>query len=228
MVIRGGRRTRKSTALAGLLGSSRRSHRRASNPVLNKTVRNGAQRDHAVAAAWGFAEATFFFVVPDVWTSWTALRKPKRAMATTVSALGGALVGGTLTYMWGRRKPPQATRSELSKIPAITDRMVTDVEREVEEKGNASVMRGPTRGVPYKIYARTAGVQGKSLLSFLAWSVPGRLLRFLAVTLFAAGLSAGARRLFPPIPEKLITGVFWGCWVAFYSWYVPTVTRRRS
>ena len=44
-------------------------------------------RDHAVAAAWGAAEATFLPVVPDVWISRVALRDPRRALATTVTAM---------------------------------------------------------------------------------------------------------------------------------------------
>lgn len=187
----------------------------------------GAKRDHAVAAAWGFAEATFFFVVPDVWTSRVAMRKPKRALGTTVSALAGAMAGGAVTYMWARHTPAETSRAALTKVPAITDRMVTEVEDEVSASGNIAVLRGPSRGVPYKIYARTSGLQGKSLANFLAWSIPGRLVRFLLVTLLASGIVAGVRRLFPRIPEKLITGIFWGCWAAFYAWFIPTMSRRK-
>ncbi|WP_238385220.1 hypothetical protein [Nesterenkonia muleiensis] len=192
------------------------------HPAPNRPV-----RDHSVAAAWGFAEATFFFVVPDVWTSWVGLRKPKRALGTTVSALGGALAGGAVTYAWGRHASASSSRTALTRVPGITDGMISEVEREVADSGHASLMRGPTRGVPYKIYARASGLQGKSLLNFLAWSVPGRLVRFVLVTLVASGVAAGVRRLFPRIPEKLISGIFWGCWTAFYAWFIPTVARRR-
>ncbi len=180
-----------------------------------------------MAAAWGFAEATFFFVVPDVWTSWVGLRRPKRALATTVSALGGALVGGAVTYAWGRNVAASSSQSVLAKVPAVTEGMITRVEQEVAESGPASLMRGPTRGVPYKLYARACGLQRKSLLSFLAWSVPARLIRFMVVTLAASGIAAATRKIFPQVPEKLITGVFWCCWAGFYGWFVPTVTRRR-
>ena len=180
-----------------------------------------------MAAAWGFAEATFFFVVPDVWTSRVGLRNPKRALGTTVAALGGAMAGGAVTYAWARHTPGSVSRAALSRIPGITEGMISEVEGEVADSGHASLMRGPTRGVPYKIYARTSGLQRASLLNFLAWSVPGRLIRFLLVTLVVSGIAAGARRLFPRIPEKLITGIFWGCWTAFYAWFIPTVTRRR-
>lgn len=185
-------------------------------------------RDHGVAAAWGFAEATFFFVVPDVWTSWVGLRKPKRALATTVSALAGALIGGVATYTWGRQIPASSSRSALLKVPAVTAGMVSKVEQDVASSGHQSLMGGPTRGVPYKLYARASGSQHKSLVSFLAWSIPARILRFLAVTLLASGITAGTRKMWPSVPEKLVNTIFFACWGGFYIWFIPTVTRRRQ
>lgn len=34
---------------------------------------------HGLAFGWGLAEATVFFIVPDVWTSAVGLRHPRRA-----------------------------------------------------------------------------------------------------------------------------------------------------
>ncbi len=188
---------------------------------------SGALRDHGIAAAWGFAEATFFFVVPDVWTSWVGLRRPKRAMGTTVSALGGALTGGAVTSWWGRRVTAQTSHSALVRVPAITSAMVHQVERDMAESGHASLMRGPTRGVPYKLYARASGLQRKSLLNFLAWSVPGRLIRFMVVTLVATGIANLTRRIFPDISDRRVSAVFWSCWGVFYAWFIPVMSRRR-
>ena len=183
-------------------------------------------RDHGIAGAWGFAEATFFFVVPDVWTTWVGLRRPKRALGTTVSALGGAMLGGTLTYWWGRKVADHTSRRVLVKVPAITDGMITEVEQEVTKSGSASLLRGPTRGVPYKLYARTAGLQRTSLLKFLAWSVPGRLIRFIVMTSAASLIAALARRKFPGISERRISIAFWAYWVAFYAVFIPVMSRR--
>ncbi|NDK31324.1 hypothetical protein FH975_05985 [Nesterenkonia sp. Hz 6-5] len=188
---------------------------------------SGALRDHGIAAVWGFAEATFFFVVPDVWTSWVGLRRPKRAMGTTVSALGGALAGGAVTSWWGRRVTAQTSHSALVRVPAITSAMVHQVERDMAESGHASLMRGPARGVPYKLYARASGLQRKSLLNFLAWSVPGRLIRFMVVTLVATGIANLTRRIFPDISDRRVSAVFWSCWGVFYAWFIPVMSRRR-
>jgi len=190
-------------------------------------VRNAFQ-EHGIAGAWGFAEATFFFVVPDVWTSWVGLRHPKRAVGTTFSALGGAMAGGAVTYCWGRRVTADSSRRALAKVPAVTDAMISDVEQEMARSGPAALLRGPTRGVPYKLYARAAGLQRTSLAAFLLWSIPGRMIRFLAVTAGVSGIAALGRRWFPGMSERRISMVFWLCWGAFYSVFIPLKSRRGS
>src|SRR3546814_4475619 len=49
---------------------------------------------HAISLLWGFAEATVFFVVPDVWISRRALSSWRAALRSCGFALAGALVGG--------------------------------------------------------------------------------------------------------------------------------------
>lgn len=192
----------------------------------HKSAVSNAFRAHGIAGVWGFAEATFFFVVPDVWTSWIGLRRPKRAVGTTFSALGGALAGGTVTYCWGRRVAADDSRRALANVPAVTDAMISDVEQELAGSGPSSLLRGPARGVPYKLYARAAGLQRTSLPVFLAWSVPGRMIRFLAVTGAVSGISALGRRSFPGMSERRISSIFWLCWAAFYAVFIPLKSRR--
>lgn len=173
--------------------------------------------DHTVAATWGTAEATVFFIVPDVWTSWVALHHPKRGMATTVSALAGALLGGAVTFKTSQRMTPEATENVLTSIPGISASMVADVERQLDEQGWAALVRGPTRGVPYKIYARTLAHGNESFGRFMALSIPARMLRFLTVTggVAVLGKLAGRRGL----SKKTKTKLFVGGWTAFYAWY---------
>ena len=42
-------------------------------------------------AVWGFAEATLFFIVPDVLLSYVALKNLRAALLTCFIATGGAL-----------------------------------------------------------------------------------------------------------------------------------------
>ena len=182
---------------------------------------------HAVAAAWGAAEATAFFIVPDVWISRVALRSPRRAYAATASAVAGAVAGGVVTYLWAQRTNPESSRAALRAIPAISGTMVDRSAEEVERRGNRAMLTGPLRGVPYKLYARAAGVQGGSLPGFVAWSLPARLPRFLLVAFLASRIRgrvepvAGAG-----LTARLEYPVHAAFWVAFYAWYLNAVGRE--
>lgn len=183
-----------------------------------------AVRDHTVAVAWGAAEATVFFLVPDVWLSRVALTSPRRAFVACGTAVAGALAGGAATYVWARRVDPEASRAALRRIPAISGEMVDRCLAEVEESGNRVLLTGPAKGVPYKLYAWAAGVAGTSLPGFLAWSVPGRVPRFVAVTALTALLQEQAeRRLGTELTQRLAPASHALAWIAFYSWYLNAV-----
>lgn len=182
--------------------------------------------DHTIAAAWGTAEATVFFIVPDVWTSWLALHNPRRGMATTVPALAGALAGGAATYKTAQRMSPETTENVLTSVPGISAAMVAKVERQLDEQGWSALVLGPTRGVPYKIYARTLAHGHESFGRFMALSVPARMVRFLAVTGGVAGLGKLADRM--GMGAKGKSAVFLGGWAGFYTWYFTLGPGRNS
>ena len=80
-------------------------------------------RINALAAFWGLAEATVFYIVPDVLLSWVALRSFKRAMWACLWALLGALAGGAIIWFVGSVNP-EPLRSMFVSIPAIGDAML--------------------------------------------------------------------------------------------------------
>src|SRR5688572_10094117 len=112
-----------------------------------------------LALAWGFAEATLLFIVPDVLTTWIALRSGRRAWHACVWALAGALIGGSAMWLWGRHNAPAALHA-LDDIPAISPDMCDRVAQEIQQDGSVALLRGPIGGVPYKIYAVQAGAAG--------------------------------------------------------------------
>lgn len=189
------------------------------------TCRNGQPvRDHAVAAVWGAAEATAFFIVPDVWLSRVALRSRRRAVNASFSALAGAVVGGIATHSWARRTPEERSREALRALPAISGEMVDRCVSEVDKAGSRAMLTGPLRGIPYKLYARAAGLRNLPVGEFAAWSVPARIPRFLLVAVLAAAIrDRVADRLGEERTVKLETPVHAGFWVLFYAWYLRTV-----
>ena len=169
----------------------------------------------AGAALWGFAEATVFFLVPDVLLSAIALRRKRLAYFACLVAVAGALPGGGAMYAWGERDAAGARRF-LDRLPAISARMIERVGREVEGSGALSLFVGPTRGTPYKIYAVESGARSLPLAPFLAVSVPARLIRFALVVALAAFC---ARRLFPGAPPARLYAAWLVAWTAFYGLY---------
>jgi membrane protein YqaA with SNARE-associated domain len=167
------------------------------------------------AGAWGFAEATLFFIVPDVLLTWIAIQRPNRALAACVIATVGALAGGAVTFAWGRADHVSA-RAAMEALPGISPALADRVEADLAERGLVALVVGPARGVPYKLYAAAWGANGGDLLPFLAVSVPARLARFAAIALLAAGLRAivFARRSLATCRAIHVVA-----WVAFYAWY---------
>ncbi|MGO1543678.1 MAG: YqaA family protein [Gulosibacter sp.] len=186
------------------------------------------RRENLIAAAWGAAEATFFFIVPDVWITRVSLRSRKRGFATAMSALAGAVAGGIATYQWGKKIRPRESKRLLRKLPAISGEMIENAENDMQRTGNRGMLWGPFRGVPYKIFARTAGMQRLSFPSFVAWSIPARIPRFLLVVVATRGLVKLAGTFLPEAKvEKLAPTIHTVFWIAFYSWYMRVVGREK-
>jgi membrane protein YqaA with SNARE-associated domain len=171
---------------------------------------------NAVALLWGFAEATLFFIVPDVWLSLVAVWRGRRAALLAAGwAIGGAVVGGALMHIWGASSPDAAVAA-LDRLPAISPAMIAGVHADLEGKGAAAMIIGSLTGVPYKIYAVLAPGVGLQLPLFLLISVPARAIRFVVVVLVAGRLNELlARRLTP----RWRYGVLGIVWLAFYGFY---------
>jgi membrane protein YqaA with SNARE-associated domain len=176
-----------------------------------------------IGFAWAFAEATLFFIVPDVWIGWVALVARRAAWAVLGFTLLGALVGGTLTYAVSAATAPATTASIVDSVPTVNPDAIERVSNEMEEHGSRSVVFGPLRmGTPYKLYARAAAVQDESLVAFLLWSIPGRLERMLPVMVL--GLLAGVvlRRWVRARP-RIALSLYGAIWLAVYAVYVVRI-----
>jgi membrane protein YqaA with SNARE-associated domain len=156
-----------------------------------------------------------FFIVPDVYLTVVGLYDVRKSLFACVYALLGALVGGTIMYYWGMRDVGGALAA-LDHVPSISTDMLARAREDVIEMGSASLLRGPLFGVPYKIFAVQAGSVGIGLLSFLLMSIPGRLIRFLAVTAVVPFL---VKRLAPSASLKRRMLLLLGGWAAFYLFY---------
>ena len=164
---------------------------------------------YAAAALWGFAEATFFFIVPDVLLMFLATRL-RRAFVASLWALAGALAGGAAMYVYGCHYAAVA-RMFLDGVPGIQTKLIEDVADRIAGQGSLAVMRGPLLGTPYKIYAVEWGAAGLPGELFLLISVPARYLRFFLSALFAAAVYRMAGR------HARVLLAFG--WLIFYGFY---------
>lgn len=168
-----------------------------------------------IAVLWGIAESTLFFIVPDVFLSWIALENTKRACMSCLWALTGALLGGSLMYLWGINNPDQAL-SVLDYIPAISINMIQNVHSDLEKAGIRAVLTGPMYGIPYKIYAVQSANMRISYLLFILISVPARLVRFIIVTLIFGFISKNLPKSWTITAKKILHIIVWAVFYLIY------------
>ena len=108
------------------------------------------------ALIWGFAEATFFFIVPDVLLTFVSLKCRRQATRLCFWVLGGALTGGVIMFTWGAMQRESAEHF-IAHVPAISRQLIQEVGQQVETSGSMATFNGPIAGNPYKVYAVHAG-----------------------------------------------------------------------
>lgn len=180
--------------------------------------RNAAPEDLlplGLAATWGLAEATCFFIVPDVLLSRLALQKPKLAFLACIPAMVAAVAGGLALYWLGTAPDTRATLLTAADwLPGVSPAMTETARAGLHRHGLMALFAGVLQGIPYKLFAVQAAPIG--VVSFVLVSAAARLARFLAVTAF----SALAGRWFvsnfgPTATLRLHAGV----WIGFYAVY---------
>lgn len=174
-----------------------------------------------IAFFWGMAEATFFFVVPDVYLGFVALFHPRRALRAAMIAVGGALIGGGSMYALGNLL---GSRMEdlLLRIPLIDREMLDLVANQLSSQGLLALVSGPFQGVPYKIYAVQAGAKDLGILAFLLVTVLARLERFLPLTFLVMLVG----KIFVKNVQRrthLVLGVYGLVWLSIYAAYAITL-----
>ncbi len=134
--------------------------------------------------AWGVAEATLFFIIPDVLVSWAALVGFRPGIKTLGEVIAGSLLGGGLMYGWASLAPEQAALA-VSYVPFVREQMFAEVHQQYQDFGMAGLFVGPSSGIPYKIYAVLAPPLHQPFL-FLLFTIPARLERIFSTwVLFA-------------------------------------------
>lgn len=169
-----------------------------------------------LATAWGFAEATVFFVVPDVLLTVSALFSPRASARQLWAVLAGSLIGGALMFGMASRDPG-AARHLVERVPFVAPSMFQRVETDFDSSGAGGMTRGPLSGIPYKVYAVVAPSR-TSLARFLLVSVPARLERLLVTWVLFAAVGVALRRRVVGRPDLALAGhaAYWAVIYAVY------------
>jgi membrane protein YqaA with SNARE-associated domain len=172
--------------------------------------------------AWGFAEGTFFFVVPDVALSLVALVQPRRAWRHVLAALLGGMIAGALLFGRAQRNPGGA-RSAIARVPLVSAAMLAQVQASYRTHGIGAVFLGPWSGIPYKVYA----VEAPPFLGaaeFVMSAATARALRFLLLwAVFGiVGQWLLQRRGWTIVKIVKAHGAFWVLFYAFYWGMIAT------
>jgi hypothetical protein len=163
------------------------------------------------AAAWGLAEATLFFIVPDVLLTWLAGFRPRVVWGAVAACLAGALAGGLVMYLTAADAPGRM-RALLEAVPAVSGALVAETGSALETDYGRQMLGAGFSGVPYKILAVESGARGQGLAAFMGWSVPARLPRWVLVVLLARGVAAVVRAR-AARPDR----VLWAMWAAVWG-----------
>lgn len=202
-------------------GGSRAGYHNA-RPGLYRSVHRNAgagmaiNKTRIISLLWGFAEATFFFIVPDVWLSRIAIQDKKEAFINIAFCIVGAILGGLVIYSLGLFIAP-VILDFFDTIPAISEDMIGQVGQDIDRQGFAlSLLFGMIQGIPYKLFAAWAAMAQVNIVWFIVVSVMCRGLRFFAVTLVTIGFLQIGQRWLSRATLYKIHGVLW---VLFYVWY---------
>jgi membrane protein YqaA with SNARE-associated domain len=165
---------------------------------------------------WGFAEATLFFIVPDVLLTMVALFSFQRSARVLACIMLGALAGGTIMFYLGASKPEQA-RAVVLRVPFVSPAMFEKTAESFRRDGIWALTKGPGNGIPYKVYCVQAGRYSGSAL-FLVVSLLARLERFALFWLIAGAIGFIFQRNIRRQPK--VTVAIYACiWIVGYAWY---------
>ena len=165
---------------------------------------------------WGLSEATWFFIIPDVILSMYALKtkKLKFVLYANLVAVTGAMLGGIIIFIWSSFNSEYVETIMLG-IPAVHEYMIEHVHNSMADSTFTALITGPLFGVPYKLFA-SAAPEYTGIVLFLVFTIPARLLRFLAVSVIAYVLS---HYIFRKLSMR-VKIIIWLCvWIIVYVIY---------
>lgn len=168
-----------------------------------------------IALLWGIAEATFFFIVPDVWLTFMAKSDLKKGIIGSIYSLFGSLIGGTIMYYLGAQYFNKILYL-VENVPAINEEMIAMVNNQLIDNGVISILLGPLKGIPYKIFAIHSSNLGITFVSFLLISIPARWIRFVLVAILSHYLIKVTKKMKVCFRPNIVIAIIWCLFYVIY------------
>lgn len=165
---------------------------------------------YLLAFLWGWSDATFLPIAPDVLLTLLALRSLRVALVASLFATLGAVVGGAMAYDYANLHPA-SSREILVAIPGVDDRAIGAAGIQIEHRGAAAVFF-----TPIKACAVQWAWQHRPLVPLLLAIIPARAIRFALASIAAALIAAPLRRR---VRERTLITIHLFAWTAFYTIY---------
>ncbi|MEK9660489.1 MAG: hypothetical protein VW644_01930 [Alphaproteobacteria bacterium] len=175
-------------------------------------------------SVWGFAEATLFFLVPDILLTAAALHAGfRRALPLAAVAASAAVIGGTAMYCWSAGNPASAYAA-LDAVPAIGPALIDGIANAMTVDWPAALFAGGISGRPFKVYAVEAAALGIPMAAFVAVGAAARLVRFTASIALACSVRILLVHRFGAASGRHAAWLAWAVgWVALYTIYFATM-----
>jgi 1-acyl-sn-glycerol-3-phosphate acyltransferase/membrane protein YqaA with SNARE-associated domain len=170
-----------------------------------------------IVAAWAFAEALSFPILPEVALAIACVAAPRAGVRLTLIAAASSVLGGVAGY-------ELAAHAIALPQPLTTGRMHAVVAAQTAREGAAAVRHQPFSGIPFKVYAAQAGRAHVGLGAFVRQAAAARGARIagFGLGLTAFGAAARSRRRF----YGWYLAAFGVCFVAllaavltYWAWY---------
>ena len=140
----------------------------------------------AATVLWAAAEATVFFIVPDVLLTAAVIKLGfRRALLLSLLTAAVASFAGLCMWYWGGRDVG-AARYVMLMVPAIGPDLLARAHNDVAHNWFFHLIVGAMTGVPYKLYAVEAGARGINPWLFVPASFAARFWRFFLTALAVA------------------------------------------
>jgi hypothetical protein len=188
--------------------------------VHSERIRRIAGNDRLALQAgfwWGLAEGLFFFVVPDVYISFSALFSPRAGALAWLSSIAGSLTAIPVIYLLTASGIDYL--GFLQSIPGISAAMIESVRSRLAAEGLPRTPLLVLGGVPLKVYAGVAFSLNFAMAGVLLWTIFARVVRIAPTFILATAARLLFRRHIDAHPTAWLT-LLGLLWLLFYVLYL--------